>query len=727
MDSLLSPSDTIERQNEKLMTIVTVLMRRVEQVTNDGGAAYAQFQRAVMLEDQVRARTRDLEHALDLLNESNAQLSSATQAAESARATLTGAIEAIQEGFGLFDADDHMVLCNSRFGMFMPELKRMLVPGLPFSEYIEGASRSRALALAKDVSPADWAERRRLRHGDSHVVFNVELTGDRWVQISEHRTEAGQTVILQTDVTEIMRAERRERERILDHQSRLIGATLEHLEQGVCVFDEDGVLVAWNSRVREILSLPARLLRPATPFSAILEATRGFSWSDLSVEEILAWVEMPAARPPLRFELSQGAGGILKVHARETPDRGLVVSFTDVTAERRAAQELMRAKETLERRVVERTLELEDALSEAERANASKTRFVAAASHDLLQPLSAAKLYVSALSTEGADGTARIVQKAQAALLSVEGMIEALLAISRLDVDATFDIEPVDLGELLRQLGDQFAPIAARKGLTLRICLSSAVVSTDPTYFRRIVQNLIANAIRHTPSGKVLVGVRRRAASARIEVYDTGPGIPEEQQEEIFEEFHRLHPRGSASEGLGLGLAIVERACARLGHPLGLRSEPGRGTCFTVSASVATEDGKIGPVEPARASTPEREERDGRTVLLVDDDRDMREALTVSLARLGHRVIVAESSGTALAELRRASVLPDLAILDYRIGDSETAFDLVSLLEAEIGRFPCCILTADRGPEVADGARQRGMRVFPKPTDMATLREMLSL
>lgn len=724
MDDLINPTDTIERQKEKLMTIVGVLMNRVEQVTNDGGAAYAQFQRAVMLEDEVRARTRDLERALDLLNESNARLSKATSEAETARATLTEAIETIQEGFGLFDADDRMVLCNSRFGMFMSELKGRLVPGLSFYDYVRSASRSRALALPPGLNPDQWADRRRRRHGDSHVVFNIALTGDRWVQVSEHRTNAGQTVILQTDITDIMRQERRERERILDHHSQLIAATLEHLDQGVCVFDEQGVLVAWNSRVREILSLPVKLLRPGTLIDDILAATRDFSWSELSVEEIATWVAQSDPRPPLRFELSQDAGSILKIHAQETPDRGFVVSFTDVTAERQAARELLRAKETLERRVVERTLELEDALSAAERANASKTRFVAAASHDLLQPLSAAKLFISSLPGEP-EGVAMIGERALSALHSVETMLEALLDISKLEtVEATFDIEPVDLGKLLRKLGDEFAPLAARKGLGFRVRPCSATIETDPTYFRRVVQNLIANAIRHTASGRVLVGARRRGSMIRVEVHDTGPGIPEDQQEEIFKEFHRLQSRASASEGLGLGLAIVERACARLGHPLGLRSEPGRGSCFTVSAPLLAEGPR--PERGIDHAVGGGGSATGKTILLVDDDRDMREALSVSLARLGHAVLSATCGDEAVARLAAAPKRPDLVILDFRIGGTETAFDLLPRIEEEIGRTRCCILTADRGPEVVEGARRRGIPLLFKPPDLAALEALVS-
>ncbi len=211
IDTLINPTDPPERQMEKLLAIAQVLMRRVEADTDDGGAAYAQFQRAAMLEDQVRDRTRDLEHALDLLNESNARLGEATRSAEAARQHLANAIETIQEGFALFDANDVLVLCNSRFGMHMEDIRDDLRPGLTFGAYVDRVSRSHFLALPDTERPEDWAVRRKRRHQDRHVIFNVRMIWDRWVQVSEHRTADGGTVILQTDVTDIISSERQDR------------------------------------------------------------------------------------------------------------------------------------------------------------------------------------------------------------------------------------------------------------------------------------------------------------------------------------------------------------------------------------------------------------------------------------------------------------------------------------------------------------------------------------
>ncbi|MEY5032966.1 MAG: hypothetical protein RL354_1997 [Planctomycetota bacterium] len=191
IDTLINPADPPEKQAQKLLTIAQVLMRRVEQITDDSGTAYAQFQRAAMLEDQVRERTRDLERALDLLNQSNAQLAEANRATEAARQNLANAIETIQEGFALFDAQDVLVMCNSRFGMHMLDVRDHLKPGLRFGDYVDRVSRSRFLELPAGESPEDWAIARRRRHQDQHVIFNVRMVWDRWVQVSEHRTADG--------------------------------------------------------------------------------------------------------------------------------------------------------------------------------------------------------------------------------------------------------------------------------------------------------------------------------------------------------------------------------------------------------------------------------------------------------------------------------------------------------------------------------------------------------
>lgn len=723
IETLINPADSAERRAEKLLIIAEALMRRVEQATDDSGAAYAQFQRAALLEDQVRERTHDLGRALDLLNESNARLAEAMREAETARKNLSSAIETVQEGFALFDREDRLVMSNSRFAMHMPDVHAQLKPGLAFPDYVAMVSRSPHLALPDGEGATDWAQARMRRHKERHVIFNVRMTGDHWVQVSEHRTAEGGTVILQTDVTDIIRAERHARGKLLDDQARVIRATLDHINQGVGIFDAEARLIGWNQRLGALLSLPMGRLRIGASFENLFSRFRAEMQSDdISVEALTDWVAARGNRAPLEFEVRRGEELILDVFAQGMPDGGFVFSFTDVTAERAALVALSRANETLEARVMERTLELEDALANAERANASRSRFVAAASHDLLQPLSAAKLFISSISGEGLDRGAQVaLEKAQNALISVEGILDALLDISKLESGkAAVSVGAVQLGRLLRTLSEEFAPIAAAKGLRLVVIPCNVAVESDPAYLRRILQNLIGNAIRYTAQGRVLVGARRRGSVVRLEVWDTGPGIPEEAQDDIFKEFHRLNARASASEGMGLGLAIVERACALLGHPLGLRSEVGRGTCFMVQVPLSD----AGDALPLPVEVPDR--RIGPLVadkiaFLVENDADLRRALGLLLEKWGMTVLEAVSGEEALALIEEIGILPDIFLVDHQLGEGMTGIEFLARIRAAHGPVPARLITANRGWDVRAAATSAGIEVLYKPIDPRAL------
>ncbi|MFD1344262.1 hybrid sensor histidine kinase/response regulator [Litorisediminicola beolgyonensis] len=722
--SLINPRDALERQNEKLLKITESLMRRVEYQTAQSGAAYSQFERAALLEKRVRQRTEELERTLDLLHESNAQLARATAEAESARRDLADAIETVDEGFAFFDPEDRLILCNSRFCRDFRELQPVLKPGLSFDDYVDRISRARQLVRPEGTSPEAWARERRARHADRHVMFTVELEGDRWLQVSEHRTSQGGTVMLQTDVTDIVRLERQERARLIDKQARLVRATLDHLDQGVAIFDEEKRLLGWNRRLGTLLALDARYLRIGTEFDGLLaQLRRSARFADSGdMARFRAWAEAESTGPrgPIDFEIRQGPRQVLHVFGRGMPDNGFVLSVTDVTLERSAAERLAQINEELEQRVVARTLDLEDALATAERANASKNRFVAAASHDLLQPLSAAKLYISGLAdrlTEPRDQA--VLQKAETALSSAEGLIDALLDISKLESEGlSFDIRPVALREIFGPLRDEMAVLAERKGLQLRVVDSALWVESDPSYLRRVAQNLISNAIRYTETGRVLVGARRVGGAARIEVHDTGPGIAEADQQTIFEEFKRLGATGSGggSEGLGLGLAIVDRACARLGHPLALRSQPGRGSCFSVRVPVVDEAvGRPTPIH--RRPGARRSDVAGLVVMAVENEPDLRRALALLVESWGVDMIEAEDAESAEALLADLGIVPDALLLDQRLGSGVTGTELYARLRSRYGPIPAMVISADRSPDLASACKSLGLTLLRKPVD----------
>ncbi len=647
--------------------------------------------------------------------------------ADTARRDMASAIEAVREGFALFGADDVLKLFNRRFCWLLPDVRQSLEQGQKFESYIERVSRSRHLRLSPGMKPEDWARDRIQRHLEDRVSFNLALKGDRWLQISEHRTETGGTAIVQTDVTDLVSAERMEREKLLDSQARMIRATLDHLDQGVAIFDAQARLVGWNERLRQLTGMPSTVWKLGMSFARIAEHLRqDFSMRGVEDERRLGqWVSRQMRGQSLSFEISRAEDLVLSVFMQRLPDEGFVLSFSDVTREREATRVLAQAKETLEERVRERTLELQDALQAAKRSNASRTRFVAAVSHDLLQPLSAAKLYLASVGSEDAQVPA--VAKAEDALASVEEMISALLDMSRLESgEEQLTPVPVRISDIILPVINSFRPFAAAKGLQLRIVGSSAVVLSDVSYLRRIVQNLLSNAIRYTSAGKILVGVRRVGGGVRLEVHDTGPGIPAEYQGAIFEEFRRLDRRASAAEGMGLGLAIVERACTRLGHHLDLVSEVGRGSVFRVGLDLA-EPSDVGLPEvsaPRLHAGPVA--ATATIVMLVDDDSGLRAALETLLESWGVAVIEASGTAEALSLLDEVGIVPDAFLLDQQLQNGETGLALARALRARYGNIRLRIMSADRRPQLRQACAAAGVELLPKPLDPERLRAFVA-
>lgn len=726
--SLINPADTIERQNQKLLQIAQSLMRRVEQKNEQSGFAYQQFERAALLETEVRERTQDLERALDLLQESNTRLEVANSETEKARSNLTAAIETINEGFALFEAEDGLVLSNSRFCRDLTDVEDLLVSGLRFEDYVKLISRSKLLALPDNQTPAEWAARRLQRHGDDHVVFNVRLKWDRWLQVSEHRTKQGGTVILQTDVTTIIRREREERDKIRDKQAEILQATLDHLNQGVCIFDNNQTLVGWNMGMNGLFTSTSDNAVLGMGFTVLLDRLHEeltFSGS-FDVGHLRNWANGKAGRKPILFEVRRGDTQTFSVFAQEMPDRGLVISFTEVTSERAAARTLYEMNNLLEQRVEDRTRELELALAEAERANASKTRFVAAASHDLLQPLSAAKLFLSSLSEQTNPQDARtILLKTEMALNSVEQFIASLLDISKLDSDrAVFTVQPLNLSDIFVPLRNELMPLAQQKGIDLRILDCALTVESDPGYLRRIVQNLITNAIRYTDKGRVLVGVRRTGNTARIEVWDTGRGIAHEDQQIIFREFERISP-DNADTGLGLGLAIVERACKGLDHALSLWSEPGLGSYFSLNVPIHVTKQQVF-VTPRHGPSTQGQSLGDQLVMLVENNPQLAQAITIMIESFGGTVIHAHNAEEALSILQEIQLVPDAMLIDYQLGTGQSGTQLLKEITKRYGPVPAAIISAERTKSLREACKALGVEHISKPLERERLRRLLS-
>src|SRR3954462_3810163 len=424
----------------------------------------------------------------------------------------------------------------------------------------------------------------------------------------------------------------------IQYNREILQTALDHVRQGIAVFDKDLRLVCWNRQFGEILDLPLALTRVGIGLDDILrhngeQGTLGAGRvDDLVHERITRYL---SGAEPIRERFAE-RGLVVEIRANHMPDGGLVTTATDVTPSVEAAEALERANENLERRVKERTEELtrlNDALArakgEAEEANVSKTRFLAAASHDILQPLNAARLYVTSLvERQGSGDDAQLVSNVDASLEAVEEILGALLDISRLDSGVLRpELSTFRVDELMRQLEVEFTPLAREKGLRLKFVISTRAVRSDRRLLRRLLQNLISNAIKYTPLGRVLIGCRTDNGKLRLDVYDTGLGVPKSKQRSIFEEFHRLDQGAKVARGLGLGLSIVERIARVLDHRVDLQSKAGRGSRFSVTVPVA-------PAVPrdAKKEKPKRAEMTrlaDLVVLCIDNEPKILDGMAV--------------------------------------------------------------------------------------------------
>ena len=713
----------LEAQIDKLTRINSALINRVERATDLHGSAFSLFETAIALEGRVRDRTAELEGAMDALAHSNAALAIARDDADKARQRLADAIDSIDEGFAIFDADDRLVLANQTYVSLWPEAADIIRPGVHFADIVEMLARHK-VPLGALTAPDAWMTDRLARHRIAEGGQAIALSDGRWVQVNERRTSDGGIVGIYTDITDVKAAEARDRDRALAERAAVLQATLDAMPHGICLFDAQRRLMAWNGPLLSLLNLNDTLAQPA---ARIASHGAFLNWSRQALPAAaragaLDWLQAGSGEDCRVAELDDGRS--LEIHRQPMPGGGMVMRVEDVTERRAAAAAMVRRKSDLEALVAERTAALEQARNQAITANSSKTRFLAAASHDLLQPLNAARLFVSALASRRmADGNRQLVGQAASALDSIEGLLEALLEISRLDAGAIQpDIRPVPLADLFGALTGEFAPAAQRRNLALDVPPTRLWVHSDARLLRRILQNFLSNALRYTRRGHVRMTADVREGAVRIAVCDTGPGIPAEQQALIFEEFRRFAGDGDGLErGMGLGLAIVQRAARTLGAAIDLVSAPNEGACFAVTVPLA-------PAQPA--ADPGIAQRAGAginraIVLVIDNEPAILAGMTAVLEGWGCRVLTAPDGAGALAAANRHPV--DLLLADYHLADGATGDAVVGDVRAACGRrIPAAILTADRTPELKDSLSASGLVVLNKPVKPAQLRALMS-
>ncbi|MNO69166.1 Non-motile and phage-resistance protein [compost metagenome] len=499
--------------------------------------------------------------------------------------------------------------------------------------------------------------------------------------------------------------------------------------------DQSLKLVAWNRRYLELFNYPDGLISVGRPIADIIRynAERGLCGpgeAEVHVARRLHWMRQGRAHTSERLFPN---GRVIELIGNPMPGGGFVMSFTDITAFREAEQILKESNEDLEQRVAERTFELSQlnqALTEAkgtaEAANQSKTRFLTAVSHDLMQPLNAARLFSAALSHQGnglSGDAQQLVQHMDRSLRSAEDLISDLLDISRLENGkVTPDCKPFALSELFDTLGAEFKVLAQEQGLDFRLRGSRLRVNSDMKLLRRVLQNFLTNAFRYGKS-PILLGVRHKPGRLLLEVWDRGPGIPDDKLQVIFEEFKRLDSHQTRAEkGLGLGLAIADGLCRVLEHPLNVRSWPGKGSVFSVSVPLAS------ATQPVAVSVEEHNGKPlaGMQVLCVDNEDSILIGMNSLLSRWGCQVWTARNRAECEALLTKG-MRPHLALVDYHLDDGETGTGLMGWLRARLGEpVPGVVISADGSKETIALVHASGLDYLAKPVKPAALRAMLN-
>ncbi|HGY5995134.1 TPA: NahK/ErcS family hybrid sensor histidine kinase/response regulator, partial [Aeromonas hydrophila] len=516
----------------------------------------------------------------------------------------------------------------------------------------------------------------------------------------------------------------------------LLQGAIEHMGQGISVVDRELKLVAWNRRYIELFHYPPGLIQVGRPIEEIIRynAEQGLCGPgdvEAHVARRVAFMQRGSQHISAR---ERPDGRVIEMQGNPMPAGGFVMTFTDITPFRDAERVLREANEHLEARVAERTHELSElnrqlllVNQQVERANHSKSRFLAAVSHDLTQPLNAAKLFTSSLleMLPPADEPARIARHIDDALGATEDLITDLLDISRLEA-GKFKAKKLDfaLRDVFDNLKAEFGVLAQAGGIQFSVVESGVAVYSDVRLLRRVLQNFLTNAFRYNPGGRVLLGCRRLGDKVRIEVWDNGPGIPADKQEAIFDEFSRLdHSRTAREQGLGLGLAIARGIALVLGHNLTLRSWPGAGSVFAITLNLATR-----PVATTQVAAPTQRDSqlEGIRVLCIDNESDILIAMHSLLGRWGCEVVCAQSLAQA-EDLIAGGFLPQLVLSDYHLDDGKTGLQALHMLRLAHGNdIGGIIISADRKSELQAQIREHGYGYISKPVKPLKLRALMN-
>ncbi len=512
----------------------------------------------------------------------------------------------------------------------------------------------------------------------------------------------------------------------------MLQSTLENVSQGISVVDNEQKLIAWNGAYIELFNYPPELVHVGAPIQSLIEHNISTGWieGDNTSGKARRRVNHMRAGKPHKYERQNPDGRYLRIAGNPMPGGGYVTTFTDITDDKLREQALIEANETLEARVAARTQELEDltedlesARKEAVGANASKTRFLAAASHDLLQPLNAARLFLGAVESD--TETNGLLSKADQSIQSADQLLKGLLDISRLDhSNVTAQMKEIPLGPLFEDLVEEAAPMAAKAELDLRFVPTRLSVKADPDFLQSILRNFLSNARRYTNVGGIVLGARRKNGKVCIEVWDSGPGISEEKQKLIFEEFQRFQDVDNLGiRGAGLGLSVAQRMAELMQAELNLRSVLGKGSVFSVTLDRA----KTQPKRFVSLSKPRKKKADrltGLTVLCIDDEVTILDGMQALLSSWDCDVLTCTNGEDAI-ELASANDVKAI-IADFQLGKNENGLEVISHLRPHLtSPENVCLLTARKTKNIERQSANDNIRVLSKPANPEDIREFL--
>ncbi len=729
LQELRAANQYLEKENAKLRKTNNVLIHRIEQGWGNHSDAYQTFENAMLLAEKSQQKVAKLSHIISRLEEANQETSKAQQETKLAQQRLADSIESIFDAFALFDNQGRIILANSRFYELWARTNITIVLGKTLLPDLVETSLHKGIFTPEKHASADQAK-------DCFGNTVYRLQNNRWVQTAEKETLDNGLVLTFTDITYLKNSEARQREKALEQQAHLLESTINNMSQGVTLVDANYRILVWNERFVEISGIKHETLKQGLDFKKLIannELCTG--------PELLPTSADSASKEMFEHEKTLADGRVILLRRHIIPSGGFVNTYTDIT-------ERSQQQEELEERVKQRTQEISEinnalreqireksiaesglleAKREAEAANISKTKFLAATSHDLLQPLNAAVLFASLLKQKNlTTDIQKLVQSLSYSLENIESLIGTLVDISKLEAGVVKpELGVFNCKELLTYLANEFRQQAKQQNIDFHFAHSSAAVYTDSQLLARILRNFLTNALRYTQHGDILLGARRRSSGLEIQVIDTGVGIPGDELKKIFNEFHRSKAHSSREDrGLGLGLAIVDKISSMLEHQIKVDSILGKGSCFSVLVPYAEKPGQVSitPLEMSAISMDHTLQH--CHVLVIDNDASICAGMKMLLEGWGCRVRTVQMNEQIEHILQNGlESSPDLIIADYHLNDELSGLEVVKQIKANsTAPTPVLMITANYSVELRQQVRKLGYHLINKPVKPVKLR-----